>query len=419
VPQQVLADPPRRLNRKQVYRRRRIAVFGVVAVLLVALLYVVGSIVAPVPATAAVTQHEKALTQTAAQLAWPGYGSAAITAPDYPGATEYHGSDASMPIASMTKTITALVVLSAKPLDGSSEGPTIAFTQKDVDIWNEVIADGGSWAPVKAGTSMTEKQALTAMLLPSANNYAISLANWAFGSTAKYVSAANAWLKDKGFSGTKVVTPDGLDPANVSTTKDLIGLGKLVLASPVLSSIVSQKSATLPGAGAQDNTNALLGVDGVDGIKTGNTDEAGFCLLFSAEVPVGKVKVRVLGVVLGAADHDTLWAGVTGLLTSMQAGFHEVDAATTGQAFGSYTTPWGASSNLVATSGQSFVVWSDTPIQVDLTTRPIQSGFKGDVVGSITFTLNGSTKTVDLALAKDVPDPGFGWRLAHPGGLGA
>jgi D-alanyl-D-alanine carboxypeptidase (penicillin-binding protein 5/6) len=419
VPQQVLADPPRRPNRKQVYRRRRIAVFGIGGVLLVALLYVAGSIIAPVPATAAVTQHEKALTQAAAQLAWPGYGSAAITAPDYPGATEYHGSDASTPIASITKTITALVVLDAKPLDGSSEGPKIAFTQKDVDIWNEVIADGGSWAPVKAGTSMTEKQALTAMLVPSANNYAISLTNWAFGSTSAYVSAANSWLKSKGFTGTKIVTPDGLDPGNVSTTKDLIGLGKLVMASPVLSSIVSQKSVTLPGAGAQNNTNALLGVNGVDGIKTGNTDEAGFCLLFSAEVPVGKVKVRVLGVVLGASDRDTLWAGVTGLLASMQAGFHEVDAATTGQVFGSYTTPWGASSNLVATSGESFVVWSDTPLQVDLTTRPIQSGFKGDVVGRVSFTLNGSTKTVDLALAKDVPDPGFGWRLAHPGGIGA
>lgn len=419
MPQQVLADRPRRLNRKQVYRRRRIVVFGVGGALLIAVLYLAASIITPVPATAAAAQHEKPLTQAAAQLAWPGYGAAAITAPDYPGATAYHGSEASMPIASMTKTITALVVLNAKPLDGSSEGPTISFTQKDVDIWNGVLAVGGSWAPVKAGTSMTEKQALTAMLLPSANNYAISLANWAYGSTSKYLTAANSWLKEKGFTGTKVVTPDGLDPANVSTTKDLIGLGKLVLASPVLSSIVSQKSATLPGAGAQDNTNALLGVDGVDGIKTGNTDQAGFCLLFSAEVPVGKVKVRVLGVVLGASDDDTLWAGVTGLLSSMKSGFHEVEAATSGQVFGSYTTPWGASSHVVAASGQTFVVWSDTPIQVDLTMRPIQSGFKGDVVGRITFTLNGAAKTVDLALAKDVPDPGFGWRLAHPGGLGA
>lgn len=393
-------------------------VFGSGGVLLLAFLYLFGSLVTPVPATAATVEHQPALTQPAVQLAWPAAGSAAITAPDYAGATAYHGSDASVPIASITKAVTALVVLDKKPLNGDEQGPTISFTQKDVDIWNDVIAEGGSWAPVKAGTSMTEKEALTAMMLPSANNYAISLANWAYGSTGSYVSAANDWLKAKGFSGTKITSPDGLDPGNVSTTKDLIGIGTLVLASPTLSDIVSQKTATLPGAGAQDNTNALLGVNGVNGIKTGNTDEAGFCLLFSAEVPVGSVKVRVLGVVLGAADHDDLWASVTGLLQSMQAGFHEVQAAKPGQVFGSYTTPWGASSDLVATGGKSFVVWSDTPVQVDLETRPLQSGFKGDVVGRATFTLDGKTETVDVALARDVPDPGFGWRLAHPGGLG-
>lgn len=418
MPQQVLADPPRRLSRS-VYRRRRIVVFGTLVAVLVAFVYVVGSLVAPVPATAAVTAHEKTIVQQAAQLAWPGYGSAAIVAPDYPGASASHGGDASVPIASITKTITALVVLDKKPLTGDDQGPSIAFTQKDVDIWNDVIAAGGSWAPVVAGTSLTEKQALEAMLLPSANNYAISLANWAYGSTDAYVKAANAWLAQKGFTGTKVVTPDGLDPGNVSNTKDLIGIGKLVLASPALSAIVSQKNVTLPGAGSQDNTNILLGVQGIDGIKTGNTDQAGNCLLFSAEVPVGTTKVRVLGVVLGAPTHDDLWAGTQALLASMKAGFHPVTAVEKGQVFGTYTTAWGAKSTLIATETKSFVVWSDTPIHVDLQTRPLSSGFRGDILGEGTFTLNGATTTVPLALAKDVPDPGFGWRLAHPGGLGA
>lgn len=418
MPQQVSVDPPRRPSR-EVYRRRRIVVFGSAGVLLVTLLYFFGSLVAPLPATAAVIEHQKTLTQPAAQLDWPDDGSAAISAPDYPGATQFHGSDDSIPIASMTKTVTALVLLDKKPLEGDAEGPTISFTQKDVDIWNEVIADGGSWAPVEAGTSMTEKEALTAMLVPSANNYAISLVNWAFGSTGSFVSAANGWLKDKGFTGTKLVSPDGLDAGNVSTTKDLIGIGKLMLASPALSSIVSQKAVTLPGAGAQDNTNELLGIDGIDGIKTGNTDEAGYCLLFSAEVPVGTAKVRVLGVVLGAADHDELWANVTGLLESMKTGFHEVQAATSGQVFGSYTTAWGASSQLVATTGATIVVWADTPIEVALETRPLQAGSRGEVVGTVIFTVNGTTQKADVALAKDVPDPGFGWRLAHPGGLGA
>ncbi|MFP3465408.1 D-alanyl-D-alanine carboxypeptidase family protein [Leifsonia sp. SIMBA_070] len=417
MPQQVPVDPPRRLSRS-VYRRRRVVVFSLIIAVLVAFCYVVGSLVAPVPATAAVTAHDKTLTQPAAQLAWPAYGSSAIVAPDYPGADVSHGSDASVPIASITKTITALVVLEKKPLKSGEQGPDIAFTQRDVDIWNQVVAAGGSWAPAVAGTSLTEKQALEAMLLPSANNYAISLTNWAFGSSDAYVKAANAWLAQKGFTGTKIVTPDGLDPGNVSTPKDLIGIGKLVLADPTLASIVSEKNVVLPGAGSQDNTNTLLGFEGMDGIKTGNTDEAGNCLLFSAQVPVGTTKVRVLGVVLGAPTHDDLWAGVQALLTSVKAGFHQVTPVEKGQVFGTYTTAWGASSKLIATESKSFVVWSDTPIQVDLQTRPLSSGFTGDILGQGTFTLNGKTETVPLALAKDVPDPGFGWRLAHPGGLG-
>lgn len=418
MPQQVLVDPPRRVSRK-VYRRRRVVVFGTLIALLAAFAYVVGSLVAPVPATAAVTAHDKTIVQPAAQLAWPGYGSSAVVAPDYPGASASTGSDASVPIASVTKTVTALVILDKKPLNGTEDGPDIAFTQRDVDIWNQVVAAGGSWAPVVAGTSLTEKQALEAMLLPSANNYAISLANWAYGSTSAYVDAANTWLSQHGFTGTKIVTPDGLDPRNVSTTKDLIGIGKLVLASPALSAIVSQKNVTLPGAGSQDNTNTLLGFEGMDGIKTGNTDEAGNCLLFSAQLPVGDTKVRVIGVVLGAPTHDDLWAGVKSLLTSVKAGFHQVTAVQKGQTFGTYKTAWGASSKLIATETKTFLVWSDTPIAVDLQTRPLSSGFKGDILGQGTFTLNGKTETVPLALATDVPDPGFGWRLAHPGGFGA
>lgn len=387
--------------------------------MLVSILYITGSLFAPMPATAAVTQHQASIAQPAADLVWPTWGSSAITAPDYPGATKFHGSSASVPIASVTKTITALVILDKKPIASGKDGPTISFTQKDVDIWNQVIAEGGSWAPVVAGTRMTERQALEAMLLPSANNYAISLANWAYGSTGSFVSAANSWLKAKKFTGTHLDSPDGLTPGSVSTTKDLIGIGKLVLADPVLSAIVSQKNVTLPGAGKQDNTNTLLGVGGIDGIKTGNTDEAGNCLLFSAKVTVGQSTVRVIGVVLGAPTHNDLWAGVQKLLTSMKNGFAEVDAAHVGQSYGTYTTPWGAKTTLVSTSTKMFLVWSDTPIQVALQTRTVQSGKAGDVVGQVTFTLNGKTQTAQLALKDALPDPGLWWRLAHPGGLGA
>lgn len=407
------------MSRRRTFRRRRIVVFSILGLFLVSVLYVTGSLFAPMPATAAVVDHENALAQPAAQLAWPGFGASAITALDYPGADYSHGSDQSMPIASMTKTITALVVLAKKPLKAGDDGPSITFTKADVTVWNEVVAEGGSWAPVVAGTSMSEKQALEAMLVPSANNYAISLATWAYGSINAYLAAAKAWIASHNLSGTHVVDASGLDPGSSSSTKDLIAIGKLVMADPVLPSIVATKEANLPGAGDQKNTNVLLGVDGIDGIKTGNTDQAGNCLMFSADITVGTNKIRVLGVVLGAPTHDDLFASVQSLLTSMRAGFHVVDASTKGQVFGSYTTVWGANSKLVATSTKSFLVWSDTPITVSLQTRPVQLGSAGDVVGQVVFTANGKTQTADLALKTKLPDPGFWWRLAHPGGLGA
>jgi D-alanyl-D-alanine carboxypeptidase (penicillin-binding protein 5/6) len=406
-------------TQRRTYRRRRIVVFGILGLFLVCVMYVTGSLVAPMPATAAVTDHETSIAQPTAQLSWPGFGASAITALDYPGVSEFHGTNASLPIASMTKTITALVVLAKKPLKAGDDGPSIRFTDADVAVWNQVVAEGGSWAPVVSGTSMSEKQALEAMLLPSANNYAISLATWAYGSVDAYLKAAKAWLASHNLTGTHIVDASGLDPGSRSTTKDLIAIGKLVLADPVLPSIVATKEATLPGAGLQENTNVLLGVDGIDGIKTGNTDQAGNCLMFSADVAVGSSKVRVLGVVVGAPTHDELWAAVKTLLVSMQSGFHEVDVATEGQVFGTYTTVWGAKSKLVATSTKTFLVWSDTPVTVSIQTRPVQVANAGDIVGQVAFTLNGKTETAQLALKSKLPDPGFWWRLGHPGGLGA
>ena len=56
---------------------------------------------------------------------------------------------------------------------------------------------------------------------------------------------------------------------------------------------------------------------------------------------------------------------------------------------------------------------------VSIQTRPVQTGNAGEVVGEVSFTLNGKTKTAQLALQSKLPDPGFWWRLGHPGGLGA
>jgi D-alanyl-D-alanine carboxypeptidase (penicillin-binding protein 5/6) len=363
-----------------------------------------------------VAEHVSTIAQPTARLAWPTAGGSAVTVVGYPGIAAANGTTASVPIASMTKTITALVILDKKPIAAGTQGASLTLTGADVSILNQVLSLGGSWAPVVAGTTLTEKQALEAMLVPSANNYAISLANWAYGSMTAYLTAANAWLAKHNLTGTHVADASGFNPQSVSTTTDLIEIGKMVLTQPTLASIVSTAQDTLPSAGTIKNTNALLGTDGVNGIKTGSTSQAGYCLMFSAKITVGTQPITVLGAVVGAPTMNALFASVSTLIASVKSGFREVDVTQPGQVFGTYTTKWGATSKLVAKSTTTMLVWSDTPITASVVTQPVQLGKAGDTVGSVTFTLGTKTVSTPLTLKTTLKDPGFWWRVAHPGG---
>ena len=317
-------------------------------------------------------------------------------------------------IASMTKTITALVLLDKHPIPQGSEGPTITFTSADVDILHQVWAEDGSWAPVQAGEQLTEKQALTAMLLPSANNYAISLAIWGFGSVDAFLTYANSWLGSHGFTGTHLTDPSGLDPGSVSTPPDLVSIGKLVIANPVLAQIVDTPTADLPGAGTVQNGNELLGHDGIVGIKTGWTDQAGHCLLFAASVTVHGHPLKLVGVVTGAPDYTNLWTDVPTLLKSVEDGFHEVTVGSAGANYGTYRSVWGDTAQLKSQKTAGIFVFSNAPIKVTVRSTPGTVAKPGDEVGTVTFAGGGQSFSSALTVSKAVEDPGLGWRLTHP-----
>jgi len=209
-----------------------------------------------------------------------------------------------LPSASITKVITALTILEAHPIAPGEEGPMIEYTDADVDIYWDMIAQNGSVAPVEAGVSMSLKQSLEAVLLPAGGNYAVSLSNWAFGSEQGLVDAARAWLDAHGLVHTTVADASGLSLENTSIPTDLVQLGVLALENPVLAEIVGMASADLP-VGTVRNSNKLLGTHGVERIKTGTTDDAAN-LLFSADYPVGSTTVTVVGVVLGGDTHAVL-----------------------------------------------------------------------------------------------------------------
>lgn len=405
------------LNRRQIYLRRRIVVFTALALMLGLGFYLPFTLLAPLNATAATVLPYAEEVPPAPQLDWPEYGAAAVGAVGVPGLLGRSGATEPLPMASITKVVTALVVLEAHPLQPGETGPTVRMTSGDAALYSFYLAQNGTVSPVRAGLELTERQLLELTLVKSANNYTASLANWAFGSTEAFVQAANAWVLEHGLTGLVVTEPTGIDPGNVATADTLVELGRLALEHPVLAEIVATTATSIPEVGAIPNTNQLLGVSGVDGIKTGTLDDFGANLLFSADSMVGSTPVTVVGVVLGGPDHRTVDADIVSLLGGVQAGFAEISLAADGEVFATFETPWHDSADAVAAEAASIVVWGGTPVTAQVDTQPLRLADAGADIGEVTFTAGGRTVTVPLELSAKVDDPGPLWRLTNPGDL--
>ena len=402
------------------YRRRRIWA-GIAALLAIIVVvggsYTVVTLSRTPPAAAATLSIPSSLSGTAADLSLPSDGSVALGASGFDGVIASSGSQSAAPIASISKVITALVILNQKPLSGTDQGSVITYGASDVAIYQQVIAEDGSNAPVSDGLQLTERQSLTTMLLPSANNYAISLANWAFGSQDAFVTAATSWLQAHGLSDTHLVEPSGLSPQNVSTPANLVTIGQIALANPVLASIVSLTSADIPGVGTLTNTNTLLGSLGINGVKTGTTGEAGYCLLFSSNFTVGTQQVTVVGVLLGASSEDSLHSQVTAFLKSAQSAFHDIPITTAGATVGQLSTVWGAHSDLRAAADAHLVSFGDQAVTVEQHIAPISSGAAGAQAGTLTARSGNQSVEIQLQLGTALAGPSAWWKLSHPNQL--
>ncbi|KQQ01321.1 MULTISPECIES: D-alanyl-D-alanine carboxypeptidase family protein [unclassified Rathayibacter] len=413
------ATRPRRRSR----RPAAIAALVVGAILLSAGgAYGANAASAELPAAIAVVAEPPAASIDAPVLAWPSYGSGAVAAVGMDGSGEggvlaSYGSSDPVPTGSIAKVVTALVVLAARPIADGTDGDTITFTSADVGYYNDSVAENGSVAPVSAGLELTERQALTVLMLPSANNYAKSLAIWAYGSEDAYLAAARAWLDGQGLTRTVVTDTSGLSPDTVSTTSEMVRLGELLVADPVLAPIVALPTAVIPGVGALENTNTLLGRSGVDGIKTGTTDEAGACLLFSLDTTVEGQPVTLVGVVVGARTHPQLAADIETLIPTVESGFHSVTLTSEGQDYGSYTSAWGESAVAETAAAQSVLVWGAVSTSTTVALDPLETVADGERIGTATVEVGGTPYELPLVADGTIEDPGFGWRLSHPAEL--
>jgi serine-type D-Ala-D-Ala carboxypeptidase (penicillin-binding protein 5/6) len=250
-------------------------------------------------------------SSTAAALpstVWPASGQAAVQIGQ--SRLQAGPNQHAAPIASVAKVMTAYLVLRDHPLRLGQDGPAITLTGADVADTDRRAGQDESVLPVAAGEQLTERQALQALLLPSANNIAAVLAQWDAGSTDRFVARMNATARSLGMTHTRYTDPSGYDDATVSTAADQVRIVNRAMRLPVFASIVATPSATLPVAGTVHNTNRLLGYDGFVGVKTGSDDAAGGCFAFRAIRWIDGKRTTITGVVLGQSGHDRIAAGL-------------------------------------------------------------------------------------------------------------
>lgn len=405
------------LTQRQIFRRRRIVVFSAVAAAFSMTFYLPLTLLAPLDEISAIVVPVDTPQLVVPEITLPSYGTSAIGALDRSGVLAQAGSAAPVPIASITKIITSLVVLDAKPLSLDEAGPTITFGQTDLDYYYEQLAQYGSVSPVYDGLQLSQRDVMTVVLLPSANNYAQSLAHWAFGSEDAFVAAAAAWLEAKGLGDTTLTEASGIQETNRSTAADLTEIARLAIANPVIAQIVSTSSTEIPGIGAVYNSNKLLGIDGVDGIKTGTLDEGWSCLLFSADVTVGDTVITLVGAVVGGPDHPTINAAIRELIADATAGYSEVTLVSDGDEFAEYDTPWGDESSAVAKSTLSAVIWGEDEISMTVDVPTVRTADAGEKAGTVEFHVGDETFSVPLVLSEEIDDPGLWWRLTNPAAM--
>ncbi|HUD05745.1 MAG TPA: hypothetical protein VMR18_02415 [Candidatus Saccharimonadales bacterium] len=364
----------------------------------------------PLPGLSAVSDiHNKSeeTTEPAPNIGWSSYGEQAIGVVGY-GVLASNNQESPLPTASIAKVMAALGVLDKYPLLLNQSGPDITINASDVSIYQQDLSQGESVAAVQQGEQISEYQALEAMLLPSANNFATTLTNWAFGSQANYLAWANSYAKTIGMDNSSFADASGFSPLTVSTPTDLVLLGETAIKNPVIAQIIDEGSAEIPIAGMVYNVDTDLGSSGIDGIKTGDTDQAGGCFLFSASYQ----SVNVVGVILGAPDLGTALHDAPEVLTSSESEIQVDQAVTAGQVIGHYSLPWGGKVSITSQNSLKAVALVGTQLALKLSANKLlPRNYSPKTIGNITFSLNNKLYSSPVKLAKQVPGPSFWWRL--------
>ncbi len=397
-------------------RKKHIILSGVV--ILIAASYITIALTRPfAELNPNITRNEFNITTSAGNLPWPSYGQSAFGLVDG-SIIDSRGDQTPIATASAAKLITALVILDKKPLTAASDGPIITLDDADVNLYRQYVAQHGSVIPVVAGQKITERDALEALLLPSANNIADSLALWAFGDLQAYITYANSYVANHGIKTTHIGgDASGFSPETTSTATDLVRLGALSMQNPVISQIVAQKSATVNGVGTVRNVNSILGNNGIVGIKTGNNDQDPGIFVGASNLVSNGRTITIITTIAGASSLNQALHDSDSLIAAIRSTFTNTTVVQKGAVVGSYRQPDGRTIQAVVSREVSVQLLRGSTVRCNVDLKAISYNVKqGQTVGYVIVpaTHFAAAQKVPVVLAAAPTRPTIQYQLLHP-----
>ena len=394
---------------------------GAVAILAVGV-YGPAMLLCPLPEPSvhlATTSAETSETSAAAPIVLPDVGASALALVSEEGSAEslaVAGDTESVPIGGTAKLVAVLATLDSLPLPADGDGPGLRIGPDDYTDYLRYEAEGSRTLRVSPGDTWSERDVVRAVLLASSNNHADTLARWAFGSVEAYVTAANEWLDEQGFTATRVADATGLSGDNVGTPEELTRLAALVLADPELAAIYETPDSDAFGTRAVPDVVDRLGNEGIRAITRSYTDEAGVSFIYSTTVPgvAGEEPRRVIGAMTLVPDYDTLDAAVVQTKESVAAAAQPISVITAGTSYGRVESAWGDTAELIATADRTDAAWGSDPGEAKVSVERFTTAPAGRVVGSVAVSTADGDLTSELELSSSIGDPGPLWRLGNP-----
>jgi serine-type D-Ala-D-Ala carboxypeptidase (penicillin-binding protein 5/6) len=348
-------------------------------------------------------------------LAWPREGQAAVAVENV-GRFGSSGTTTPVPIASVAKVMTAYLTLQEHPLTAGKQGFVMTITPADVEEQEQRVAQGESTLAVRSGERITERQALQALMVPSANNIAVLLAAYDAGGEAAFVTRMNVTARKLGMSSTTYTDPSGFNDGTVSTAVDQLKLARVAMRTQAFAAIVGERSADLPVAGTVANFDALVGRDGYVGVKTGSDRAAGGCLVFAKRVTIDGRALTVLGVVLGQREGSLIEAALLSaqrLGDSAAAALHPVTVLPAHTSVLNASNASGGRTAAVTTNALWEIGWDGMALPVHVLGGTALTRLRaGQRVATVSVRGTGVVATTAVATG-GLGGPSLGWRLRH------